>query len=147
MKKLTTLFLIAAIATPTFAAQTGPSKSALAAMTQEARETCAIAYLGFARAGKKGNEMSVKRDGRSPEEAKKYDRVGDAFELRGHQYLNAGAKISDSVPKNVDDAANASIARMLGDNDAFKANQDTILGCDFTADTQAIDYDAAMSGK
>jgi hypothetical protein len=147
MKKLTALFLIAAMAPPTFAAQPGPSKSALAAMTQEARETCAIAFLGFARAGKKGNQMSVKRDGRSPEEAKRYDRVGDAFELRGHQYLNAGAKINDPVPRNVDDAANASIARMLADNDTFKANQDTILGCDFTADAQPIDYEAVKSGK
>jgi hypothetical protein len=147
MKKPTILLMIAAISAPAFAGIPGPNKKAVAAMTPEVRESCATTFVSFARAGKKGNEMSVARDGRSPEEAKKFDVVGDVFELRGHQYLNANAKISDPLPKTVDDAANASVARLLGDNDAFNAIMEAIKTCDTTSGTEPIDIGKLLSGN
>lgn len=147
MKKAMIALLIIVSASPVLAADKGPSKKALSAMAQSERDSCALDYLSFARASRKGTEMSVTRDKLPSDEAKMHGKASDAFQLRGLQFLNADAKMTDAFPKAIDDAATASVDRMLADPQAFQKNWDAIGSCNTAAGIERVDMEAIMAGK
>jgi hypothetical protein len=142
MKKVMIALLVLASAAPALATDKGPGKKALAAMSQDERESCATAYLTFAFGSRQGTQMSVKRDGLSADDAKMHDKASDAFQLRGLQFLNANAKLSDPIPKAIDDAAHAPVERLLADHEMFEKNWAAMGSCNDAVGIEPIDMRA-----